>query len=155
VSAGSRLLRVASLATLGALTGRHVNDPMVGLAGAAAAVILGELAVWVLRGMLSLGNASVRADHGAAALRAAVDDGFRMLLPYAALALIADLGLGWQSAQAFSAAGLLTAGSLAGAALTAKGGASVYNALLPMAVLLPLVAAWAWLAASAAALVAP
>ncbi|MGE4072293.1 MAG: hypothetical protein AB7E72_14075 [Lysobacterales bacterium] len=150
MSAGSRLTRVASLATLGALTGLHLGATEAMFAGAGAALILGEFAIVLLRALLHAGNGSVRAEHGTQVVRAAVDEGLLMLLPFAALALLAELGFGWESVQAFAAAGLLTAASLAGSTLTAKGGSAVYNALAPMAVMLPTVAAWAMLAALAA-----
>ena len=73
-----------------------------------------------------------------------------MLLPFAALALLAELGFGWESVQAFATAGLLTAASLAGSTLAAKGGSAIYNAVVPVAVMLPTAAAWAMLATLAA-----
>lgn len=150
MSAGSRLTRVASLAVLGALTGLHLGASEALFAGAGAAVIVGEVAILLLRALLHVGNGSVRSEHGAQVVRTAVDEGFLMLLPFAALALLAELGFGWESVQAFAAAGLLTAGGLAGGTLTSKGGSAIYNAVAPMAVMLPAVAAWALLAAQAA-----
>lgn len=150
MSAGSRLTRVISLAALGALTGLHLGASAALFAGAGAAVIVGEVAILLLQALLHVGNGSVRAEHGAQVVRASVDEGFLMLLPFAALALLAELGFGWESVQAFAAAGLLTAGGLAGGGLTAKGGSAIYNAVAPMAVMLPAVAAWALLAAQAA-----
>jgi hypothetical protein len=155
MSAGSRLTRVASLAALGALTGLHLGSSEALFAAAGAAVILGEVAILLLRALLHVGNGSVRAEHGAQVVRAAVDEGFLMLLPFAVLALLAELGLGWESVQAFAAAGLLTSGGLAGSAMTAKGGSALYNVIMPMSVMAAAVTGWALLAASANALGAP
>lgn len=150
MSAGSRLIRVASLATLGALTGRHLGTSEAVFAAAGAALILGEFAILLLRALLHAGNGSVRAEHGTQVVRAAVDEGLLMLLPFAALAVLAELGFGWESVQAFATAGLLTAASLAGSTLAAKGGSAIYNAVVPAAVMLPTAAAWAMLATLAA-----
>jgi hypothetical protein len=155
VSAGPRFARIASLAALGALTGRHLGSAEAVFAGALAGLILGEASVWVLRALLQAGNVSVRTEHDVAVVRTAVDEGFLMLLPFAVLALVAELGLGWNSVQAFAAAGLLTAGGLAGSAMTAQGGSAFYNAVIPMLLMAAAVTGWAWLAAAANVLGAP
>ncbi|MBL8245521.1 MAG: hypothetical protein JNL89_15080 [Rhodanobacteraceae bacterium] len=154
MSVGARLLRWGCLATLGALSVPPQDAALV--AGAAVSALLaGGVAVWALDRLLRAGLASIDPTEAAARTRAAIDAGFLSLLPYSVLAALAGAGLGWSLAPAFVGAGLLGAGSIAGAGVARDGGRPLWCALAPMLVLLPLVAAWTWVAALAAQGVAP
>ncbi len=114
----------------------------------------GALALALLTLFLSLVNGAVRREHGRAAVRLAVNGGFLLLVPFTVLALVAELGLGWEAAAGFAAAGIITAAGAAGAELTRLGGRRLPAVLLPMLAGIGLSAAWLVAAQLAAAEVA-
>jgi hypothetical protein len=115
----------------------------VGVAGGAVfAVVAASLLVFVL----GLANPNL----GREALREAAETGFLLILPFAALALAAELALGWQASQVFSSAALMTSGGAVGMEVARRGGGALRSALVPSAVALLLSAAWVVLSTFAA-----
>lgn len=108
---------------------------LIGLAGGAIALALLTL-------ILSLFNAGVRRAHGASAVSAAVNQGFLLLAPFTVLALLAELGLGWDAAAGFASAGIVSATGAAGAELLRLGGKRLPALLLPMLTGIAMSAAW-------------
>jgi hypothetical protein len=145
VSLGS--LRALCFATLGALTARHVSpEPSMVLPGTLAAVLVGAIAMGVLRLLLSVTNPAVRAEQGMAGIRDAVARGFTTLVPFTALAAVAELHFGWQVVQAFAAAGLAASAGATGMELARIGGGRVRNAILPTLWAIALAVVWMILA---------
>jgi len=106
-------------AILGALTGRDMQKtgPLVlvyAIATAALAWLSVRLLAWLAGRLSSRQDAQTTADEAA-------KRGFLMIVPFTALALLADLIVGWHATQAFTAAGILTAGASAAAELEANG----------------------------------
>ena len=147
----ARPVRVFSLAVLGGLTALRI-EPSAGvvLLGALSGIIFGGIAIAVMRGLLSAGNPGLRATYGETVIDAAVAGGFLMLLPFAVLALLAELLLQWEAVQAFMATGLMTAAALTGSELSALGGRPIYNAVMPALLMAALAAGWMILSALAA-----
>lgn len=154
MSLGARLLRWSCFATLGALSVPPADAALVGGA-AVCALAAGGIAVLALNRLLRAGLPGASSADAATRVGSAIDAGFLMLLPYSVLATLVALGPGWSLAPAFVGAGLLTAGSVAGAEVGRDGGRPLWCALAPMLVLLPLVAGWTWVAALAARGAAP
>jgi hypothetical protein len=120
-SGQTQIIVLVCFALLGALTGRDQGQTaLLVLVYAIVAAALGWLAVralaW-LAGMLSARGGQPR-DNASAAVRR----GFLMLVPFTALALLADLVLGWGATQAFMAAGLMTSAAVAGGELETGAG---------------------------------
>ncbi len=135
--------RVVALAVFGGLSGQHLaSSAGVIVASALVAVVGGGMVIAVMQHLLSAGNARLRADHGEAAVDRAVANGFVMLLPYAVLALLAELLFHWEAVQACMASGLMTAAALAASELSALGGRPIYNTVLPALFMTALSAAW-------------
>jgi hypothetical protein len=136
-------LRTICLAVLGGLTAMHVSEaPHILAAGAFAGVLVGAVGVMLLRWMLSTANPALDAKPGTGAIRAAIDKGFLMLLPFTALAAVAELLLGWNAVQAFSCAALLTAATAATSEVVALGGGRLRNAVIATVIGTALSTAW-------------
>ena len=87
-----------------------------------------------------------------------------LLLPFAVLALVAELLLGWNASQTFSSAatrddinyvassaGLMTACGAVGVEVSRRGGGTLRSMLVPTAIAVALAAAWMILSTFAAA----
>ena len=136
-------LRAVCLAVLGGLTATHVSEaPHILTAGAFAGVLVGTVGVTLLRWMLAAANPASRAGTGTGAIRAAIDKGFLMLLPFTVLAAVAELLLGWNAVQAFSCAALFTAAAAATSEMSTLGGGRLRNAVIATVVGTALSTAW-------------
>lgn len=140
-----RLPIVACFAILGWLLGRR-GEPEpepVALAGVVLlALALGVIGRSIYGWAMVIFHPAIRRDHGAAAIRRAVDTGFLMLIPFTVLAAFAELRLGWSAVQAFASAGLMISGAMAGAELAKLGKQNWFAALLPSLGTAILAAAW-------------
>lgn len=140
-----RLPIVACFAILGWLLGRR-GEPEpepVALAGVVLlALALGVIGRSIYGWAMVIFHPAIRRDHGAAAIRRAVDTGFLMLIPFTVLAAFAELRLGWSAVQAFASAGLMISGAMAGAELAKLGKQSWFAALLPCVGAAVFAAAW-------------
>jgi len=97
-----------------------------GLTGAAAVGLL------VVTGLMHILNGEVVRAHGALAALGAVASSMLMLLPFAVLALIAELALGWQAVQAFASAGIMVGAAGIGGEMARLGPPRALNTLVPL-----------------------
>ena len=86
-----------------------------------------------------------------AAVLEAAATGLLLLLPFAILALAAEILLGWKASQVFSSAGLMTACGAVGVEVGRRGGGKLRSMLVPSAIAFALSAAWVLLSTFAAA----
>ena len=81
--------------------------------------------------LFSMMLAAVNPGAGLRQAFAAVCSGFLMVIPFAVLALVAELVLRWNAVQAFASVGLMTAGGAAGLELAKSGDRQLLNAVVP------------------------
>ena len=125
-------LRALCFGTLGALTARQVdNDPVVLLGGAVAGVLFQWIGLSLLALILWAANPGARHQYGSRGVGTAITRGFLLLFPFTALALAAELALGWNAVQAFASAGIMSSGAATGAELGKLGGGRLRSMLLP------------------------
>ena len=125
------VLAVLCFGVLGALTGRRVGPEPQLLAGfALGGIVFAWLGLAILGRVLYVFNSQVRKRYGYAAVSNAMGNGFLMLLPFTVLAAVAELYLGWNAVQAFSAAGIMTGAASAGMELGKLGGGRLADAML-------------------------
>jgi hypothetical protein len=139
-----------ALALFGALLGQAASADVEAMpAGALLAVLAGWPATWLLRWILA-GLAS--REQGFDTRIGAVRDALGLLLPFALLATLAQLGLGWQATQAFLAAGLMAAAAAGAGAAIRLGAPALPATLVASAWGLLCSGAWIWAWSAAAAL---
>lgn len=105
------------------------------------ALALGLVLVALLQWLLIALNPVARKNNQLAA--EALVQGLAFLLPFAVLALVADLALGWQSANAFFTAGLSTL-AVTGGSLLVKQGEKQWSAVY-VPLLVVMIAATGWM----------
>ena len=96
----------------------------------------------------------VRLTHpglGRDTVQEAASNGLLLLLPFAVLALVAELLLGWNASQTFSSAGLMTACGAVGVEVSRSGGGQLRSMLVPTAIAFAMATAWMILSTFAAA----
>lgn len=135
---------------LGGLTGRRVGPEILtiglwGLGGAIAAAF----GIVLMRGVVAVFGRPAARQYGGGGLSYAVARGFLMLIPFTALAALAELYLGWSAVQAFASAGIMAAGAGVGVELAKLGGGRIVSMVAPMATAFLLSAAWMLLSAMA------
>lgn len=149
-------LAIVCFGVLGGLTGRRVeigslSIPTFGVGGSevipiAAFALGGVIYAWiglaVLGRLLYVFNRKVRKQHGYSAIKNAMGNGFLLLLPFTVLALVAELYLGWNAVQAFTAAGIMTGGATAGMELAKAGSGKLAGMILPSLGAFVLSGAW-------------
>lgn len=136
-------LAVLCFGVLGGLTGRRVGPEPQLLAGfALGGIVFAWLGLVVLGRVLYVFNSQVRKRYGYVAVSNAMGNGFLMLLPFTVLAAVAELYLGWNAVQAFSAAGIMTGGVTAGMELSKVGGGRLASMVLPSLGAFVLSGAW-------------
>lgn len=137
---------VLAFAAFGALVGTRISANLVAVA---AAVIIGALFAFLAAHVLVLVLGLVHPHLGADKVHEAAAIGLLLLLPFAVLALAAELLLGWNASQVFSSAGLMTACGAVGVELGRRGGTGLRSVLLPTVIAFLLSAAWVSLSAMA------
>lgn len=105
--------------------------------------LFGALFAFASACVISLVLFVVNHEIGLSGVWAAVGKGFLMMIPFAVLAVVAEVGLHWNAVQAFASVGLMSAGAAAGMELAKINGKPLANGAVPAlsAVLLALV--WA------------
>lgn len=130
---------VLAFAAFGALVGARASSNLAVVAGV---VVVGVLFAFLGTHLLVLVLAAAHRQLDSAALHQAAAIGLLLLAPFAALALVAELLLGWNASQVFSSAGLMTACGAVGVELGRRGGMSLRGALLPTIIAFLLSMAW-------------
>ncbi len=136
----SRVERIASggvvlacFSLLSWLNGRYVGH---GAGQVAAFTVIGLLlACACLAGMAALAMAldpALRQGPGYAGALDVVSRGYLLALPFALLALLADLAFGWNAATAFMQAAIMTSGAAVGVELSRSAGPKLRHMVLCM-----------------------
>jgi len=140
---GARVATAASFGVLGWLMVRSGgHGPLAAGLFITLAAALGMLGRFSYILLLVAFNPAVRHRQGYAAVRQGVDAGFLMLIPFTVLAVLAEVGLGWSALLAFASAGIMLAGTVAGADLSKLQKQRWLGALLPSLGAGVLAAAW-------------
>lgn len=120
-----------AFALFGALIARRVNpNPQSWMGGAVVCAFLGTLAALALRMMLAAAAGPARREHGFRMVSRSAGQGMVLLVPFALLAALAELALGWSAVQAFAAAGLMGSAAAAAAATARLGAPPLRSAVL-------------------------
>ncbi|HCR48361.1 MAG TPA: hypothetical protein PLL64_02365 [Rhodothermales bacterium] len=94
-------------------------------------LVFGGVGIVVLQALLSKYNEIVRGNPDVG--QGAVRQGLAFFVPFAVLAIVSDVVLGWHAAQVFFSAGLSAIGASCGAYLMAKGASKIGGFVVPMA----------------------
>ncbi len=122
-----RIVPLLCFALLGGLTARR-GDTATAITATALSLLTGWLALVVLGWLLAASSKGM----GLREARRAVTRGFLLLIPFTLLALVADLGLGWDSAGAFACAGIMTSSTAVGAEMAGGGGRGPASVVLTL-----------------------
>lgn len=125
---------VLAFAVIGALSTQRSAGLASGIGLALFGIAFGILAPLGLSGALILLFPKVVRTRGWDAVVAGALRSFLLMIPYAVLAVIAQLVLHWNATGAFAAAGLMTACTAVGAEVGRLGGSKLTSMLLPMLV---------------------
>jgi len=130
-TSGHALLRMLAFAAIGALAApRFAEEPEAMVFGAIIGALAGVVLLAPLRWLLWLVNPEVRKEHGYSGVRKAVGAGFATFVPFAFLAVVAEIGLGWDALTAFAMAGLMTGAAAAGLEVARLGGHRILNLVI-------------------------
>lgn len=124
----------ACFAVLALLSGRDVKAS-AGFVSVYTVCML-AFALLALGGLGGLIYAFNPAARGSCTYRHLLDvlaRGFVYLLPFTLLALLAELALGWNAAQVFTQAGIMTCGTIAGAEIVGLSGGRMVHIIAPVA----------------------
>ena len=139
---------VLAFAAFGGLIGWRVGaSPVSTVLGVAIGAAFAFAGAFVLTTALSMANPHLERP----AVREAAATGFLLILPFAVLALAAEILLGWKASQVFSSAGLMTAFGAVGVEVSRRGGGKLRSMLVPTATAFLLSTAWVMLSTIAAA----
>jgi hypothetical protein len=138
---------VLAFAAFGGLIGWRVGaSPVSTVLGVALGAAFAFAGAFVLTTALSMANPHLERP----AVREAAASGFLLMLPFAILALAAEILLGWKASQVFSSAGLMTACGAVGVEVGRRGGGKLRSMLVPTVTAFLLSTAWAMLSVFAA-----
>jgi uncharacterized membrane protein (UPF0136 family) len=139
---------VLAFAAFGGLVGWRIGvSPLSTASGLVVGAAFAFAATYLLVGAITLAHPGL----GREAVLEAASTGLLLLLPFAVLALVAELLLGWNASQTFSSAGLMTACGAVGVEVSRRGGGTLRSMLVPTAIAVALAAAWMILSTFAAA----
>ena len=139
---------VLAFAAFGGLVGWRIGaSPLSTASGLVVGAAFAFAATYLLVGAITLAHPGL----GREAVLEAASTGLLLLLPFAVLALVAELLLGWNASQTFSSAGLMTACGAVGVEVSRRGGGTLRSMLVPTAIAVALAAAWMILTTFAAA----
>ena len=100
------------------------------LLSAAIALVMGGLMVRLLILLFHRGNGELFADNKELALEA-IRTGLLFMIPFTALAVLAQLLLGWNAVMPFASAAIMTSTASAGTEVMKKGAKGAKNILIP------------------------
>ena len=130
---------VLAFAAFGGLVGWRMGaSALSATSGVVVGAAFAFLGAFLLTQALTLANPRL----GQHAVREAAATGFLLILPFAILALAAEIILGWKASQVFSSSGLMTAGGAVGVEVVRRGGGRLRSMLVPSAVAFALSTAW-------------
>ena len=130
-ASGYVLLRTVAWALIGGLFASIVTSDFSTILGSClAGAIAGILLLVPLRLMLYLANPGVRKEHGYAGIRRAVGAGYLVMVPFAVLALVAQLFFGWNALTSFAMAGMMAGSGAAGMEVSRLGGKPLRNVII-------------------------
>ena len=139
----SRAVALFCFGLLGALANRRGNPAVeAALFYGGSALVITWIFLMTLGGLVYATNAPIRRTCGWAGIQRVLGRGFLLIVPFTALALIAEFGLGWHATQAFASAGIMSAGAAVGADLIRLGGRKLPSFALPMLAALAFSAVW-------------
>ena len=124
---------VLSFAILAWLSGRAI-DPRAGFVSVYTICLLAFAlaALAGLGGLIYACNPTARRRLGFSSVLDALAGAFLMLLPFMLLALVAELFLDWNAAQAFTQAGIMTAGAAAGMEMVRLSEGKMVHVVVPL-----------------------
>jgi len=132
-----RIVPLLCFALLGGLTALR-GDTAMAITATALSLLIGWLALVVFGWLLAASTKGA----GLREARRAVTRGFLLLIPFTVLALVAGLGLDWDSAGAFASAGIMTSSTAVGAEMAAGGGRGPAGVVLTLLFGTALSAVW-------------
>ena len=138
-----------SFVAFGALVGTRASHNLIAVA---AVILVGTLFAFLGTHLLVLVLRAAHPKLESTSVHEATAIGFLLLAPFAVLALVAELLLGWNASQVFSSAGLMTACGAVGVELGRRGGTGLRSVLLPTVIAFLLSTAWLSLSALAGGL---
>ncbi len=92
---------------------------------------VGLLMVKLLILLFNLANPQLRRDNAGQFAREAVGAGMLFMIPFAVLAALAQLALGWNAVMPFASAAVMTSVATAGTEVMKRGAQGVKNVLIP------------------------
>jgi hypothetical protein len=139
---------VLAFAAFGGLVGWRVGASALSTgAGAVVGAAFALAGTYLLVLALTLAHPGL----GRAVILEAAATGLLLLLPFAILALAAEILLGWKASQVFSSASLMTACGAVGVEVSRRGGGKLRSMLVPTVTAFLLSTAWVVLSTFAAA----
>jgi hypothetical protein len=139
---------VLAFAAFGGLVGWRMGaSPLSSAAGLVVGAAFAFGATYLLVQAIHVTHPGLGRD----AIQEAASNGLLLILPFAVLALVAELLLGWNASQTFSSAGLMTACGAVGVEVSRRGGGRLRSMLVPTAIAAAAAAAWMILSTVAAA----
>jgi hypothetical protein len=139
---------VLAFAAFGGLVGWRMGASAL---STGAGVVAGAAFAFAGAYLLVLALARVNRGLGRVAVIEAAATGFMLILPFAILALAAEILLGWKASQVFSSSGLMTAFAAVGVEVARRGGGRLRSMLVPTVTAFLLSTAWVVLSTFAAA----
>jgi hypothetical protein len=139
---------VLAFAAFGGLVGWRMGASAL---SSGAGVVAGAAFAFAGTYLLVLALTLAHPGLGRAAVLEAAATGFLLILPFAILALAAELLLGWKASQVFSSSGLMTACGAVGVEVARRGGGKLRSMLVPTVTAFLLSTAWVVLSTFAAA----
>ncbi len=128
---GYVVLRTLAWAVIGGLFASMITSDFSTILGSClAGAIAGILLLVPLRVMLYLANPNVRKEHGYAGIRRAVGAGYLVMVPFAVLALVAQLFFGWDALTSFAMAGMMAGSGAAGMEVSKLSGKPLRNVII-------------------------
>jgi len=112
-----------------------INKPTIGIVSMGlsvfAAFSFAVLAIQLITWAFNKFNPDLCAQTGGQFAQSAVSQGMTFMIPFAVLAVLANVLLGWDAVMPFASAAIMTAGASAGMEVMKAGAQGIKNILLP------------------------